>query len=248
MDMKYKNYIFDLYGTLIDIHTDEEQPELWEFMADYLAMNFSCEYDAKKLRKDYLRICRDEEKKLAKANGSKFPEIKIEWVWERLIGKPCSDADMRLLCNTFRERSRDRLVQYEGVAETLTAIKKSGGKVFLLSNAQRLFTEKELEDTNLTNFFDDIFISSDMGVKKPDERFLLELLEKHGLKKDESVMIGNEVLADVSVATGAGIDAIYLNTYAHTQKEIQRDLKICHADTDRVNIVDDGNILSLLRR
>ena len=23
----YKNYIFDLYGTLVDIHTDEEQEE-----------------------------------------------------------------------------------------------------------------------------------------------------------------------------------------------------------------------------
>ena len=26
----YQNYIFDLYGTLADIHTDEEQPLLWE--------------------------------------------------------------------------------------------------------------------------------------------------------------------------------------------------------------------------
>ena len=24
--MKYKNYVFDLYGTLVDIHTDEEAP------------------------------------------------------------------------------------------------------------------------------------------------------------------------------------------------------------------------------
>ena len=26
--MKYENYIFDLYGTLVDIHTDEEKTEL----------------------------------------------------------------------------------------------------------------------------------------------------------------------------------------------------------------------------
>ena len=29
----YKNYIFDLYGTLVDIHTDEEQELLWEKLA-----------------------------------------------------------------------------------------------------------------------------------------------------------------------------------------------------------------------
>lgn len=31
--MKYQNYVFDLYGTLVDIHTDEEQQMLWEKMA-----------------------------------------------------------------------------------------------------------------------------------------------------------------------------------------------------------------------
>ena len=30
MSLKYENYIFDLYGTLIDIRTDENKPEFWE--------------------------------------------------------------------------------------------------------------------------------------------------------------------------------------------------------------------------
>lgn len=240
--MKYNNYIFDLYGTLIDIHTDEEQPRLWQFMADYLEENFGTLYDAGELRADYLKICRDEEKSLGERNGSRYPEIKIEWVWSRLIGKPCTEAGMRRLCNAFRDESRDKLVRYDGVTETLSAIRESGGRVFLLSNAQRLFTEKELEVTGLTQFFDDIFISSDFEIKKPDKNFLLALIDKHGLKKEECVMVGNEVLADVGVASAAGIDAIYLNTYDHTQEEIKRDLEICCADTGRVTIVDDGDI------
>ena len=245
--MKYKNYIFDLYGTLIDIHTDEEQPGLWAFMADYLKSNFGTAYDPVELRKDYLRICADEEKSLGERNGSRYPEIKIEWVWTRLIGRPCPEADMRRLCNAFRDKSRDKLVKYEGVPETLSAIKSDGGKVFLLSNAQRLFTEKELEVTGLTQYFDDIFISSDLEIKKPDRNFLIGLISKHNLKKEECVMIGNEVLADVGVATAVGIDAVYLNTYAHTEEEIKRDLGLCHADPDRVTIVDNGDIRTILR-
>ena len=31
--MKYKNYIFDLYGTLIDINTNEWSAQLWKKMA-----------------------------------------------------------------------------------------------------------------------------------------------------------------------------------------------------------------------
>ena len=29
----FKNYIFDFYGTLVDIETDESSPVLWDTMA-----------------------------------------------------------------------------------------------------------------------------------------------------------------------------------------------------------------------
>ncbi len=32
MKSEYDNYIFDLYGTLIDIHTDEHKASLWKLM------------------------------------------------------------------------------------------------------------------------------------------------------------------------------------------------------------------------
>lgn len=35
---EYQAYFFDLYGTLIDIHTEEGDHELWEFMAKYYAI------------------------------------------------------------------------------------------------------------------------------------------------------------------------------------------------------------------
>ena len=30
---EYQNYLFDLYGTLVDIHTDENDPRLWQRMS-----------------------------------------------------------------------------------------------------------------------------------------------------------------------------------------------------------------------
>ena len=33
--MRFRDCIFDLYGTLVDIRTDEDAPELWEAMAGY---------------------------------------------------------------------------------------------------------------------------------------------------------------------------------------------------------------------
>ena len=33
--LPYRNYIFDLYGTLVDIHTDEEDPAAWAALARF---------------------------------------------------------------------------------------------------------------------------------------------------------------------------------------------------------------------
>lgn len=33
LPVQYDNYVFDLYGTLVDIHTEEDFPKLWEKLA-----------------------------------------------------------------------------------------------------------------------------------------------------------------------------------------------------------------------
>lgn len=248
---EYENYIFDLYGTLIDIHTDEEDPLLWEKMADYLDEKFGTLYEPTVLRKRYLEICAEEEKKLRKLNGAEFPEIKIEKVWVRLTlnGVEFEDSkEIRDLCVYFRELSRDKLVIYDGVIETLDKLKNAGKGIYLLSNAQRAFTEKELLDTGLTGYFDDIFISSDQGIKKPQKEFLDRLLTKNSLSFDKCVMIGNDIFSDVGVAFKNGMESVFLNTYDYSEKKIDKELSELGIKGSRLMpvIVGDGDIRSVL--
>ena len=37
--MRYRHCIFDLYGTLADIHTEERSPRLWARMAELYCRN-----------------------------------------------------------------------------------------------------------------------------------------------------------------------------------------------------------------
>lgn len=250
MKKEFDNYIFDLYGTLIDIHTDEEQPALWEKMALYLEEHFGARYTSKSLRKRYLEICKDEETELKKKNGAKWPEIRIEDVWVRLIGAVIShDApEIRDLCVYFRELSRDKLVVYDGVIETLDKLKSLGKGIYLLSNAQRAFTEKELELAGLTDYFDDIFISSDKGIKKPQKEFLEKLIKDNSLISEKCVMIGNDLLSDVGVAFANGISSVFLNTYDYSDKKIDEELTELGIKGSKFMplIVEDGDIRRIL--
>lgn len=292
MKMVYDNYIFDLYGTLIDIHTDEERKGLWQEMADYLKENFSSFYTGATLRKRYIEICHEEEELLRSQNGHEWPEIRIEKVWARLVSEglkalvnmnkqedgkktecskaqkfgndkqysnnkkdistissPENSAKIRDLCIFFRESSRDKFIVYDGVKETLEKLQGMGKKIFLLSNAQRAFTEKELSDAGLTDYFDDIFISSDKEIKKPQKEFLELLVSKNRLSIDKCVMIGNDIFSDVGVAAKNGMNSIFLNTYDFSEKKIDEEIKKLGIKGSCLTplIIGDGDIRKILR-
>lgn len=51
----YETCIFDLYGTLVDIRTDEEKPGLWEKLALFYAY-YGAQYKPDELRNSYRRL------------------------------------------------------------------------------------------------------------------------------------------------------------------------------------------------
>ena len=220
---QYKNYILDLYGTLINIHTNERWPYFWQKMAEYYNC-FGTSYRGKELEERYRLLCRQKEAELGEKLGTAFPEIELREVFRELLGekgKEIRDMD-QWLCDTacfFRIFARFRYCLYPGTLPALTELKKRGRGVYLLSNAQRCFTEPEMKGTGIWDLFDGIFISSDRQIKKPDPAFMKDLLAEYGLDPGECVMIGNEYGSDMKIAADCGVDGIFLNTDAHSPEE-----------------------------
>lgn len=215
MKKEYDNYIFDLYGTLVDIHTNEGKAYLWKNMAHIYSMN-GAHYTASELRKRYRELCRQEIVRMAAENGCAETEVEIllDQVFEKLFTDKGILADQGRLSQTmitFRSLSMCYIRLFEGVPELLLRLKDAGKKCFLLSNAQRTFTEAEMKMLGIYDCFDGILYSSDVGVKKPSKRFYDALFQKYRIQKGASVMVGNEYEADVFGACGYGIDSIHVN-------------------------------------
>lgn len=51
----YRTCIFDLYGTLVDIHTDENAPQVWEALAAHYSARGAV-YRPKELRLSLIHI------------------------------------------------------------------------------------------------------------------------------------------------------------------------------------------------
>ena len=250
----YKNYIFDLYGTLLDIHTDENDKELWKIMRDFYNV-YGCEWKQKPLKDAFFLYDAGERQRLSVLTGVKKPEIRIERVFARLLFEggghhSCSltiagsdidslrkqykediegvltkvaDSEWAAACaNLFRTASREYVRLYPNSMETLRSLKDRGCRLYLLSNAQKIFTMPEIEAFGLQDILDKIYISSDFGMMKPEPDFLNRLMSEEGLKKEETVMVGNEIESDVAIAIRCGIGSICLNTFGLKKKELNK--------------------------
>ena len=209
-------FLLDLYGTLVDIHTDENQPSLWKRMAGFV-LSRGADWEGKALRRAYLEGLRQEEERLRlrdrglpRAQG----EIDLALVFARLYTEKGVRADAALIAETalaFRKASTTRLRLYAGAKELLAALGQRG-RVILLSNAQSLFTRPELEMLGLTDCFDSIYLSSEAGFKKPDPRFYRLALDREGLKPKDCLMIGNDPVCDGEGPRSVGIPAYVIRS------------------------------------
>lgn len=221
----YDTCIFDLYGTLVDIRTDEKKPELWERLALFYAF-YGAEYTPDELHQGY--DCLTAEMSAGKAGIRKdaheaYPEIRIEDVFMALFRKKGIDADEVLSRHAgqfFRILSMEHLKLYNGTKEMLSALRDGGKKVYLLSNAQKIFTEYEMNAMGITPYFDGIFISSEHECKKPDVRFFEKLIHTYGIERDRAVMVGNDGVCDIEGAKNAGLATLYVRTEISPKEEL----------------------------
>ena len=211
---QYKNYIFDLYGTLVDINTNESKPYLWKKVSELYAYHGAI-YTPAEFKKSYLRLCSAHTDALRAKNGAEYPEIQLEYVFMDLFSEKGVEVSMetvREIGLAFRSISTKFLCLYDGVIDLLDSIHAADRKAYLLSNAQEMFTKHEMIALGIYDKFDGIVFSSDEGLCKPEERFFRTVVERYDLNISECIMIGNDANTDIRGANFIGMDSLYIHS------------------------------------
>lgn len=210
----YQNYIFDLYGTLVDIRTDELTSAFWRRAAAIFGAR-GATYTPGELRALYRKLCRRMiRRELLLHLWTRYIDIDILSVFRQLYLRRDVEPSEELLLETarlFRKASTKHIRLYDGVTELLFLLRDSGKRVFLLSNAQRAFTLPELYELGLYGRFDGIMISSDERICKPDPAFFRRLMRRYAIDPSHSIMIGNDISADILGAKRVGLDTLYIH-------------------------------------
>ena len=231
--MKYTDLVFDLYGTLVDIHTEEDD-RVWEKTAFYFGF-YRAHYTGPELKAAFQNAMRAREAKAGQSYEC-FPDLPFEETMADLFrAKGVTENADTLAINAaqlFRISSLDYIRLYPHALEALAKLRKAGYRLWLLSNAQAIFTAYELRLLGLGDQLDGLYLSSNYKCRKPDLRFYQALIDERHLDISKTMMIGNDRQTDIAGAKAAGMATLYMHTDLTPRDQAEADEKKAIGITD----------------
>ena len=92
--------------------------------------------------------------------------------------------------------------------EELLSIRSTGIRVYLATNQEHLRAAYIMENLGLSKYFDGIFYSAQLGVRKPDPAFFTKVRSYVGLNADELLLI-DDSQQNIDAAVKDGWNVIY---------------------------------------
>ena len=137
--------------------------------------------------------------------------------------------------NRFRSYLAEGNQLFEGIVEMLEKLSLTH-KLYIASNGIGITQHTRLKNNNLKKYFDKIFISEEIGTKKPDREFFDIILKEIGVEdKGEVLMIGDTLTSDILGANNVGIDSCLVDIHGIENSEINPTYKIAKT-IDLLNI------------
>ncbi|WP_150285552.1 YjjG family noncanonical pyrimidine nucleotidase [Rummeliibacillus sp. TYF-LIM-RU47] len=200
---KYDFLIFDLDDTLLDFQDTEikaleslfkkyEVPFNEESVSAYKAMN----------KKLWAEI---EKGSLSKADLLNQRFAAFFELYEKKVDGQLAEKEYRSLLNLGHK-------MLDGALALLTALKNHGYTIVAGTNGIGITQRQRLTDAKIIDFFDDLFISEEVGFEKPNTQFFEAIFKKYpAMTKENTLMIGDSLSSDIKGATNAGIDSVWMN-------------------------------------
>jgi putative hydrolase of the HAD superfamily len=206
--MTIEAIIFDLYGTLVDIWTDESDLEVYQTLCHFLRF-YDISFAPEDLASRYQECAAAQ---LLEREGP-FTEIDIFLVFEEImsegLGKSPERALVIWLARLFRSLSTRRLGLFPDTLEALDELGQNYS-LGLVSDAQWVFSEPEIRFLGLERYFDAVVLSSRYYVSKPAPQIYSHALKAMKLAPAQALYVGNDLSRDVPGPQAIGMPVILI--------------------------------------
>ena len=121
-----------------------------------------------------------------------------------------SDEDINQIANDYIDSLTENNHLFDGAIEILEYLKPKY-KLHIITNGFANIQDKKINNALLSGYFSTITNSESAGVKKPNSIIFDYAVNLAQASKENCIMIGDCLDADVNGALNAGLDAIFFN-------------------------------------
>jgi putative hydrolase of the HAD superfamily len=215
--MIVRGLIFDINGTLTDIHTNEWHDDVYRVLSNLLSYQ-GISLGPNAVKDSYFQIMKEQRA----ACGERYPEFDAVGIFREIIARHSTDFTRRLppekreqlprlLAETHRAASRYRLQLYPGVEDTLKHLRPKY-HLAIISDGQTAYAVPELNAVGLFGYFDPVIVSGDFGYRKPDKRLFERALTAMKMEPSEVLFVGNDMYNDILGARTLGMKTVFFRS------------------------------------
>lgn len=207
--MSIEAIIFDLYGTLVDIWTDENDLSVYYSLCKFLNY-YGVFFEPEELAARYQESAAGQ---LLDHPGP-FGEIDVFLVFEEILleglRKTPERALVVCLARLFRALTTRRLGLF---ADTLPALEELAAtyRLGLVSDAQWVFSEPEIRFLGLEKYLETVVLSSRYFVRKPAPQIYAHALRAMKLQPAQALYVGNDACKDVPGPQAIGMPVVLIH-------------------------------------
>lgn len=222
--MMVRGLIFDINGTLTDIHTNEWHDDVYRVISNLLSYQ-GIALGPKTVKDSYFQIMAEQRA----ASGERHPEFDAVGIFREIITRHSTDFTRglppekleqlpRLVAETHRAASRYRLQLYPGVEDTIKHLLPNY-HLAIITDGQTAYAIPELNAVGLFGYFDPVIVSGDFGYRKPDKRLFERALTAMKMEPSEVVFVGNDMYNDVLGAEKLGMKTVFFQSNQGQQEK-----------------------------
>jgi putative hydrolase of the HAD superfamily len=214
--MAYQHLFFDLDHTLWDFETNSKETLQELFLLHGLHETITPDFEG------FFNLYSYHNKKLwDRYHHGYITQEELKWkrMWHTLLEFKCADEKLsRQLSTEYLEILPGKNRLFPHTLEILEYLKKKEYKLHLITNGFEKVQWRKLNNSNIGQYFSSVITSELACCLKPNKQIFDFAIGKAGCCYNESLMLGDNLDADIQGAMGAGMDTVFVN---HLREETE---------------------------
>ncbi len=223
--MHYKHLFFDLDHTLWDFETNSRDTLHEVFHAHDLHQTLTPDFDG-----FYQRYSYHNKRLWDRYNHGFIKQEELRWkrMWHTLLEYKSGDEKLALqLSQEYLKILPHKTQLFPYTIEIIEYLTRKGYALHLITNGFEDVQWGKLRNSQIDHYFGEVITSERAMALKPHKEIFEFALQQTGAQKAESIMIGDNLDADIRGAMQAGLDTVFVNHIGEST-ELQPTYTIYH--------------------